>query len=75
MGIFEARQINVEKNKQMISLLLFPLSQVMESVSDAGITPTDVAMETVASPVDEDLDPPAPPKKRLVETNADILQR
>ncbi|XP_024146227.1 dystrophin isoform X3 [Oryzias melastigma] len=49
--------------------------QVMESVSDAGITPTDVAMETVASPVDEDLDPPAPPKKRLVETNADILQR
>ncbi|XP_023808856.1 utrophin isoform X3 [Oryzias latipes] len=47
--------------------------QVMESVTDAGITQMDVAM--VASTVDQDLEPPAPAKKRLVETSAETLQR
>lgn len=45
----------------------------MESVTDAGITQMDVAM--VASTVDQDLEPPAPAKKRLVETSAETLQR
>nr|XP_061785642.1 dystrophin-like isoform X2 [Nerophis lumbriciformis] len=50
--------------------------QVMEAVTDAGVTPMDkhVVMKTAAaaSTHDQDLPPPAPPKKRLVETDKEV---
>lgn len=52
----------------------------MEAVTDAGVTPPmeeQVAADTVAvtaaeSASDQELTPPAPPKKRLVETNVEV---
>ncbi|CAJ1078467.1 utrophin isoform X2 [Xyrichtys novacula] len=50
--------------------------QVMEAVTDAGMTQLEeqVVMDTVdgASKADQELAPPAPPKKRLVETDAEV---
>ncbi|KAM9353992.1 utrophin isoform 2-T2 [Pholidichthys leucotaenia] len=53
--------------------------QVMEAVTDAGMTQVEeqVAMETVAvaaaaSIGDQELAPPAPPKKRLMETDVEV---
>ncbi|XP_077443822.1 utrophin isoform X2 [Stigmatopora argus] len=52
--------------------------QVMEAVTDAGMTQVDeqVVMRTVAvaGPTDQDLAPPAPPKKRLVETDVEVIR-
>uniref|UniRef100_A0A3B4ZHV6 Utrophin n=1 Tax=Stegastes partitus TaxID=144197 RepID=A0A3B4ZHV6_9TELE len=53
--------------------------QVMEAVTDAGMTQVEehivvdtVDMAAAASAVDQELAPPAPPKKRLVETDAEV---
>ncbi|XP_077408097.1 utrophin isoform X3 [Vanacampus margaritifer] len=53
--------------------------QVVEAVTDAGMTQVDeqVVMTTVAvaaghSAADQELAPPAPPKKRLVETDIEV---
>ncbi|XP_047429770.1 dystrophin isoform X4 [Mugil cephalus] len=54
--------------------------QVMEAVTDAGMTQVEeqVVVDTVAvaaaaaSVADQELAPPAPPKKRLVETDAEV---
>ncbi|XP_057678850.1 dystrophin isoform X3 [Corythoichthys intestinalis] len=50
--------------------------QVMEAVTDAGMTQVDeqVVMKPVAvsGATDEELAPPAPPKKRLVETDVEV---
>ncbi|KAM4522124.1 utrophin isoform 2-T2 [Odontesthes bonariensis] len=51
--------------------------QVMEAVTDAGMTQVEeqVVVETVAvaaSTVDQELAPPAPPKKRLLETDTEV---
>uniref|UniRef100_A0A3Q3EBK5 Utrophin n=1 Tax=Hippocampus comes TaxID=109280 RepID=A0A3Q3EBK5_HIPCM len=51
--------------------------QVMEAVTDAGMTQVDetVVMTTIAagnSATDQELAPPAPPKKRLVETDIEV---
>uniref|UniRef100_A0A3Q1BQY5 Utrophin n=1 Tax=Amphiprion ocellaris TaxID=80972 RepID=A0A3Q1BQY5_AMPOC len=55
--------------------------QVMEAVTDAGMTQVEeqivvdtVAVAAAASAVDQELAPPAPPKKRLVETDAGPLK-
>uniref|UniRef100_A0A8D0DED2 Utrophin n=1 Tax=Sander lucioperca TaxID=283035 RepID=A0A8D0DED2_SANLU len=54
--------------------------QVMEAVTDAGMTEVEeqvvvdtVAVASAASIADQELAPPAPPKKRLVETDAEGL--
>lgn len=51
----------------------------MEAVTDAGVTQVEeqVVVETVAVTAselatDQELTPPAPPKKRLVETNVEV---
>lgn len=49
----------------------------MEAVTDAGMTQVEeqVVVDTVAvaaSITDQELAPPAPPKKRLVETDAEV---
>lgn len=46
----------------------------MEAVTDAGVTQVDeqVAMETVTEVADQELTPPAPPKKRLLEMDAEV---
>lgn len=49
----------------------------MEAVTDAGMTQAEetVVVETItggASPADQELAPPAPPKKRLVETDVEV---
>ncbi|KAI4801672.1 hypothetical protein KUCAC02_019550 [Chaenocephalus aceratus] len=53
--------------------------QVMEAVTDVGMTQVEeqvvvdtVAVAAAASIADQDLAPPAPPKKRLVETDAEV---
>uniref|UniRef100_A0A665WIT9 Utrophin n=1 Tax=Echeneis naucrates TaxID=173247 RepID=A0A665WIT9_ECHNA len=53
--------------------------QVMEAVTDAGMTQVEeqIVVDTIgvaaaASIPDQDLTPPAPPKKRLVETDAEV---
>ncbi|GLD72356.1 dystrophin-like protein, partial [Lates japonicus] len=53
--------------------------QVMEAVTDAGMTPMEeqdvvdtAAVAAAASIPDQELAPPAPPKKRLVETDAEV---
>ncbi|XP_035851563.1 dystrophin isoform X6 [Sander lucioperca] len=53
--------------------------QVMEAVTDAGMTEVEeqvvvdtVAVASAASIADQELAPPAPPKKRLVETDAEV---
>ncbi|XP_032398145.1 dystrophin isoform X3 [Etheostoma spectabile] len=53
--------------------------QVMEAVTDAGMTQVEeqvvvdtVAVASAASFADQELAPPAPPKKRLVETDAEV---
>uniref|UniRef100_A0A3Q3G3A5 Utrophin n=1 Tax=Labrus bergylta TaxID=56723 RepID=A0A3Q3G3A5_9LABR len=51
--------------------------QVMEAVTDAGMTQVEgqVVMDTTdgaSSKTDQELAPPAPPKKRLVETDAEV---
>nr|XP_033503851.1 dystrophin isoform X5 [Epinephelus lanceolatus] len=53
--------------------------QVMEAVTDAGMTQVEeqvvvdtVAVAAAASLADQELAPPAPPKKRLVETDAEV---
>ncbi|XP_054474756.1 utrophin isoform X1 [Anoplopoma fimbria] len=53
--------------------------QVMEAVTDAGMTQVEqqvvvdaVAIAAPASIRDQELAPPAPPKKRLVETDAEV---
>ncbi|XP_074541744.1 utrophin [Halichoeres trimaculatus] len=53
--------------------------QVMEAVTDAGMTQEEgqVVLDaadraSAASQVDQELAPPAPPKKRLVETDAEV---
>ncbi|XP_068580543.1 utrophin isoform X1 [Cebidichthys violaceus] len=56
--------------------------QVMEAVTDAGMTQVEeqvvvdaVAMAAAAASIaDQELAPPAPPKKRLVETDAEVRQ-
>ncbi|XP_031583506.1 dystrophin isoform X2 [Oreochromis aureus] len=55
--------------------------QLMEAVTDAGMTQMEeqvvvdtVAVDSVASIDDQDLAPPAPPKKRLVETDAEVIR-
>uniref|UniRef100_A0A3Q3N7H7 Utrophin n=1 Tax=Mastacembelus armatus TaxID=205130 RepID=A0A3Q3N7H7_9TELE len=48
--------------------------QVMEAVTDAGMTQAEeqvVVASVAASITDQELAPPAPPKKRLVETDAE----
>lgn len=53
----------------------------MEAVTDAGITQVDgqVAMEmatiAAAEVADQELTPPAPPKKRLLEVDAEVKSR
>lgn len=52
-------------------------TKVMEAVTDAGMTQIDetVVMTTIAagdSATDQELAPPAPPKKRLVETDIEV---
>ena len=49
----------------------------MEAVTDAGMTQVEeqVVVDTVAvaaSAVDQELAPPAPPKKRLLETDTEV---
>ncbi len=51
----------------------------MEAVTDAGMTQVEeqVVVDTIAvtadiSSADQELAPPAPPKKRLVETDAEV---
>lgn len=51
----------------------------MEAVTDAGMTQVEeqivvdtIAVAAAASMPDQDLSPPAPPKKRLVETDAEV---
>lgn len=53
--------------------------KVMEAVTDAGVTQTEeqvivdgVAVAAAASSPDQELAPPTPPKKRLVETDAEV---
>lgn len=53
----------------------------MEAVTDAGMTQVEeqvvvdtVAVDSVTSIDDQDLAPPAPPKKRLVETDAEVIR-
>ncbi|XP_078146088.1 utrophin isoform X3 [Centroberyx gerrardi] len=54
--------------------------QVMEAVTNAGMAQVEeqvvvvdaVAMTAAASIADQELPPPAPPKKRLVETDAEV---
>ncbi|XP_056261686.1 utrophin isoform X2 [Seriola aureovittata] len=53
--------------------------QVMEAVTDAGMTQVEeqivvdtIAVAAAASIPDQELAPPAPPKKRLVETDAEV---
>ncbi|XP_054616989.1 utrophin isoform X8 [Dunckerocampus dactyliophorus] len=53
--------------------------QVMEAVTDVGMTQVDervvmrtVAVAAAASTHDQELPPPAPPKKRLVETDKEV---
>ncbi|XP_034382901.1 utrophin isoform X2 [Cyclopterus lumpus] len=48
--------------------------QVMEAVTDAGMTQVEeqVVVDAVAISADQELAPPAPPKKRLVETDAEV---
>ncbi|CAI5683822.1 unnamed protein product [Oreochromis niloticus] len=55
--------------------------QLMEAVTDAGMTQVEeqvvvdtVAVDSLASIDDQDLAPPAPPKKRLVETDAEVVR-
>ncbi|XP_068433715.1 utrophin isoform X3 [Clinocottus analis] len=55
--------------------------QVMEAVTNAGMTQVEeqvvvdaVAVGAAASIGDQELAPPAPPKKRLVETDAEVRQ-
>ncbi|KAM3602596.1 uncharacterized protein V6R79_007126 [Siganus canaliculatus] len=55
--------------------------QVMEAATDAGMTQEEeqivvesVAMAAGVSVTDQELAPPAPPKKRLVETDAEVRQ-
>lgn len=53
------------------------LAKVMEAVTDAGMTPVeeqDAVDAAAASLADQELAPPAPPKKRLVETDAEVRQ-
>lgn len=50
-------------------------AKVMEAVTDSGMTQVDkqVVMDTVTTATtDQELAPPAPPKKRLVETDAEV---
>lgn len=51
----------------------------MEAVTDAGMTPMEeqdvvdtAVLAAAASIPDQELAPPAPPKKRLVETDAEV---
>lgn len=61
-------------------MCLILTAQVMEAVTDAGMTQVEeqVVVDTVAvaaaaaSAADQELAPPAPPKKRLVETDAEV---
>ncbi|XP_069014301.1 utrophin isoform X1 [Embiotoca jacksoni] len=55
--------------------------QVMEAVTDAGMTQVEeqvvvdtVAVAAAALIADQELAPPAPPKKRLVETDAEVTR-
>lgn len=59
--------------------MLYLAAKVMEAVTDAGMTQMEevvvvdtVALAAAASMADQDLTPPAPPKKRLVETDAEV---
>lgn len=53
----------------------------MEAVTDAGITELEeqvvetVTVAVAASVVDQELIPPTPPKKRLVETDAEVRRK
>lgn len=54
-------------------------AKVMEAVADSGMTHVEkqvvvdtVAVAASASIPDQELAPPAPPKKRLVETDAEV---
>lgn len=55
--------------------------EVMEAVTDAAIIQEEglVSMEkttmTAAEDVDQELTPPAPPKKRLLEMDAEVKTR
>lgn len=53
----------------------------MEAVTDAGMTQVEeqvvvdtVTVDSAASIADQELSPPAPPKKRLVETDAEVIR-
>uniref|UniRef100_A0A3P9CMN6 Utrophin n=1 Tax=Maylandia zebra TaxID=106582 RepID=A0A3P9CMN6_9CICH len=55
--------------------------QLMEAVTDAGMAQVEeqvvvdtVAVHSVTSIDDQDLAPPAPPKKRLMETDAEVIR-
>uniref|UniRef100_A0AAV2KBP9 UTRO n=1 Tax=Knipowitschia caucasica TaxID=637954 RepID=A0AAV2KBP9_KNICA len=55
--------------------------QVMEAVADAGMTPMEEqvtvdasAVKVLSSTEDQDVAPPAPPKKRLLETEPQVRQ-
>lgn len=63
------------KRNRSSQIPLHFLIKVMEAVTDAGVTQVDeqVAMETaVAGVADQELTPPAPPKKRLVEMDPEV---
>lgn len=54
-------------------------SKVMEVVTDAGMTQLEaqviadtVAVTAVSLSTDQDVSPPAPPKKRLLETDTEV---
>lgn len=59
--------------------MLYFVAKVMEAVTDAGITQVEeqvvvdtVAVAAAAKVADQELTPPAPPKKRLVEMDTEV---
>lgn len=57
--------------------MLYFVAKVMEAVTDAGVTQVEeeVVMDTAdvaAKAADQELTPPAPPKKRLLEMDAEV---
>lgn len=62
------------KSNRSSQIPLHSVVKVMEAVTDAGVTQVDeqVAMETVTEVADQELTPPAPPKKRLLEIDAEV---
>lgn len=62
------------KSNRILQNPLHFFVEVMEAVTDAGVTQVDeqVAMEMATEVADQELTPPAPPKKRLLEMDAEV---